>query len=113
ASPPRPYAQPPGRLGIDAPTGALVAEVTADGPADQAGIEAGDQEIRFQGQPGTAGGGVVVSVGGRGGGEESDRAEGSAEHGPGDTVTLEALRDGETEEVEVELGERPEQAPQG
>jgi S1-C subfamily serine protease len=107
------YPQLAERLGIDAPTGALVAEVTADGPADQAGIEAGDQEIRFQGQPVTAGGDVIVSVDGHEVVEESDLAEAIAEHGPGDTVTLEALRDGETEEVEVELGERPEQAPQG
>ena len=35
------YPQLADRLGFDTPTGALVAEVVPDGPADQAGIEAG------------------------------------------------------------------------
>jgi S1-C subfamily serine protease len=107
------YPQLAERLGIDAPTGALVAEVTADGPADQAGIRAGDQELRFQGQDVTAGGDVIVSVDGQDVVQESDLAEAISEHGPGDTVALQVLRDGETEEIDVELGERPEHAPPG
>jgi S1-C subfamily serine protease len=107
------YPQLADRLEIDAPTGALVAEVVPDGPADQAGIEAGDEELRFQGQPVTAGGDVIVAVDGQEVVAESDLAEAVAEHGPGDTVVIEVLRDDETDEIEVELGERPEQAPQG
>ncbi len=107
------YPQLAERLGIDAPTGALVAEVTPDGPADQAGIRAGDQELRFQGQEVKAGGDVIVSVDGQDVVQESDLAEAISEHGPGDTVALEVLRDGETEEIDVELGERPEHAPPG
>jgi S1-C subfamily serine protease len=107
------YPQLAERLDIDAPTGALVAKVTSDGPAEDAGIQAGDQELRFQGQPVTAGGDVIVSVDGQEVVEESDLAEAISEHGPGDTVVLEVLRDGEREEIEIELGERPEQAPTG
>jgi S1-C subfamily serine protease len=107
------YPQLADRLEVDAPTGALVAEVVPDGPADQAGIEAGDEELRFQGQPVTAGGDVIVAIDGHDVVAESDLAEAVAEHGPGDTVAIEVLRDGETSELEVELGERPEQAPQG
>jgi 2-alkenal reductase len=107
------YPQLAERLDIDAPTGALVAKVTSDGPAEDAGIQAGDQELRFQGQPVTAGGDVIVSVDGQEVVEESDLAEAISEHGPGDTVVLEILRDGEREEIEIELGERPEQAPTG
>jgi S1-C subfamily serine protease len=107
------YPQLADRLGIDAPTGALVAEVVPDGPADDAGIIAGDQELRFQGQDVTAGGDVIISVDGQDVVAESDLAEAISEHGPGDTVTIEVLRNGERSEIEVELGERPEQAPQG
>jgi S1-C subfamily serine protease len=107
------YPQLAERLDIDAPTGALVAKVTSDGPAEDAGIQAGDQELRFQGQPVTAGGDVIVSVDGQEVVQESDLAEAISEHGPGDTVVLEVLRDGEREEIEIELGERPEQAPTG
>ncbi|MGH2988970.1 MAG: S1C family serine protease [Solirubrobacterales bacterium] len=107
------YPQLAERLDVDTPTGALVAEVVPDGPADEAGIEAGDEELRFQGQPVTAGGDVIVAVDGQEVVRESDLAEAVAEHGPGDTVVIEVLRDGETDELEVELGERPEQAPQG
>jgi S1-C subfamily serine protease len=107
------YPQLAERLDIDAPTGALVAKVTSDGPAEDAGIQAGDQELRFQGQPVTAGGDVIVSVDGQEVVAESDLAEAISEHGPGDTVVLEVLRDGEREEIEIELGERPEQAPTG
>jgi 2-alkenal reductase len=107
------YPQLADRLGIDTPTGALVAEVVPDGPADQAGIEAGDEEQRFQGVPVTVGGDVIVSVDGQDVVAEADLAEAIAEHSPGDTVVVEVLRDGSSEEIEVELGERPEQSPQG
>jgi 2-alkenal reductase len=107
------YPQLAERLDIDTPTGALVAEVTPDGPADEAGINAGDQELRFQDGPVTAGGDVIVSVDGQEIVAESDLAEVVSEHAPGDTVTLEVLRDGNVEELEIELGERPEQTPRG
>src|SRR5919106_4075682 len=57
------YPQLAERLDLEAPTGALVAEVVPDGPADEAGITAGEQELRFQGQEVTAGGGRIVSGG--------------------------------------------------
>jgi S1-C subfamily serine protease len=107
------YPQLAERLDIDTPTGALVAEVTPDGPADEAGINAGDQRLRFQGGPVTAGGDVIVSVDGQEIVAESDLAEAVSEHRPGDTVVVEVLRDGEEEELEIELGERPEQTPGG
>jgi S1-C subfamily serine protease len=107
------YPQLAERLDLDVPTGALVARVVPGGPADEAGIEAGDQELRFQGQQVTAGGDVIVAVDGQDVVEESDLAEAIAEHSPGDTVVLEVLRNGETDEVELELGERPAEAPRG
>ncbi len=105
------YPQLADRLGIDAPRGALVVDVTPDGPADDAGITAGDGELRFQGAQVTTGGDVIVSVDGKPVVAESDLAQAISEHSPGDTVTVELLRDGSTEDVDVKLGERPQQAP--
>ena len=105
------YPQLANRLEIDADSGALIAEVVPGSPADEAGLEGGDQEIRFQGVQVTAGGDVIVSVDGHELVEEADLARLIALKSPGDTVTLELLDDGDTEEVEVTLGERPEQTP--
>jgi S1-C subfamily serine protease len=105
------YPQLADRLEIDADTGALIAEVVPGSPADEAGLEGGDQEIRFQGAQVTAGGDVIVSVDGHELVEEADLARLIALNSPGETVTLEVLDDGDTEEVEVTLGERPEQTP--
>ena len=38
---------------------------------------------------------------------ETDLPKLIAQHDPGDTVTLEIIRDGETQNVDVTLGERP------
>ena len=105
------YPQLADRLEIDADTGALIAEVVPGSPADEAGLEGGDQEIRFQGAQVTAGGDVIASVDGHELVEEADLARLIALKSPGDTVTLEVLDDGDSEEVEVTLGERPEQTP--
>jgi S1-C subfamily serine protease len=105
------YPQLAERLDIDSDTGALIAEVVPGSPADEAGLEGGDEEIRFQGQQVTIGGDVIVAVDGQELVEEADLAELIAQYSPGDTVTLEVLRDGDTEEIDVELGERPEQTP--
>jgi S1-C subfamily serine protease len=105
------YPQLADRLEIDADTGALIAEVVPGSPADEAGLEGGDQEIRFQGAEVTVGGDVIVSVDGHELVEEADLARLIALKSPGDTVTLDVLDDGDTEEVEVTLGERPEQTP--
>jgi S1-C subfamily serine protease len=105
------YPQLADRLEIDADSGAMIAEVVPDSPADEAGLEGGDQEIRFQGAQVTAGGDVIVSVDGHELVEEADLARLIALKSPGETVTLEILDDGDTEEVEVTLGDRPEQTP--
>jgi S1-C subfamily serine protease len=106
------YPQLADRLDIDAETGALIAEVVPDSPADDAGLEGGDQEIRFQGAQVTVGGDVIVSVEGEDLVAEADLARLISDRSPGETITLEVLRDGDTEQVDVTLGERPEQTPQ-
>jgi S1-C subfamily serine protease len=102
------YPQLADRLGLPTDTGALVSKVVKGGPAEEAGIKAGTQEIEFQGLKATVGGDVIVAVDGQDIVGEADLPKLIAQHDPGDTVTLEIIRDGDTQNLDVELGERPE-----
>jgi S1-C subfamily serine protease len=102
------YPQLADRLGLDTDTGAVVTDVVDGSPAADAGIEAGQQEIQFQGLRAKTGGDVIVAVDGDEIVGETDLPKLIAQHNPGDTVTLETIRDGETRNVDVTLGERPE-----
>jgi serine protease Do len=66
--------------------------VVAGGPADKAGLTAGD---------------IITAVDGTAldGAHPLDLV--MSQHGPGDTVTLDALRDGQTLKLQVTLGTRP------
>ncbi len=99
-------------LGVDVARGALISRVVEDGPADDAGLEGSDDQRTFQGAPIEIGGDVIVAVDGQELEAESDLAELISRRRPGQTVTLEILRDGDREEVEVELEPRPESVPQ-
>jgi S1-C subfamily serine protease len=102
------YPQLADRLGLETDTGALVTNVVDGSPAAEAGVEAGQQEIEFQGLRATTGGDVIVAVDGDEIVGETDLPKLIAQHEPGDAVTLEIIRDGETRSVDVTLGERPE-----
>jgi S1-C subfamily serine protease len=101
------YPQLAHQLHVSSDTGALVAKVIPGGPADQAGLKGSDQKIRFQGQEIAAGGDVIVAVDGHKIVSENDLPEIIARYNPGDTVTLQILRGGQTQNVDVKLGERP------
>ena len=80
------------QLGLAADSGALILEVVPDEPAERAGLEAGDIIVSFAGEP--------VD------GSESLQEE-ILSHAPGDVVEIGLIRpDGDTETVEVTLGER-------
>jgi S1-C subfamily serine protease len=103
------YPQLADKLGLDADFGGLIAEVISGGPADKAGIEGGDEKLRFQGVPYRTGGDVVLAVEGRPVIRPDDLGHHISSFKPGRTVTLEVLRDdGDREDVEITLGERPE-----
>ena len=76
-------------LGLDRPRGALVADVTATGPAEKAGIKPGD---------------VIVKFDGRDVEQMRDLPRIVAETPVGKSVTVEVLRKGNTERFDVKLG---------
>ena len=96
------------RLDLGVETGALVQEVVDGSPAEDAGIEAGTDEISFQGQTEIAtGGDLIVGVNGEELTRRHDLADEISAHTTGDRVRLRLLRDGERRTIEVELGRRP------
>ncbi|HYN90615.1 MAG TPA: trypsin-like peptidase domain-containing protein [Thermoleophilaceae bacterium] len=96
------------RLDLAVDTGALVQQVVAGSPAEDAGIEAGDDEISFQGQDRIAGGGdLIVAVDGEELTREHDLADEISARSAGEEVRLALLRDGRRRTIDVELGRRP------
>jgi putative serine protease PepD len=79
-------------LGDETDSGVVLTEVAAGGPADEAGLEAGD---------------VVVSVGGREVDTADEVRDAVSARDPGDSLQIEVRRNGDTRTVEVRLGERP------
>jgi S1-C subfamily serine protease len=106
------YPQLADELNIASDTGALISSVVPDGPADRAGLRGSDGEQTFQGLPVETGGDVIVAVDGTDLKSESDLAELISRQRPGQTVTLEIIRDGDRRQVEVELDPRPERVAQ-
>jgi S1-C subfamily serine protease len=101
------YPQLAEKLGLDTDYGGLLAEVVPDGPAEQAGLQGGDEKLRFQAGAYRTGGDVILSVDGRKVIRPDDLARYIAAFRPGEQVTLEVLHDGQKETVDVTLGRRP------
>ena len=107
------YPQLARRLGLDTTFGGLLSEVVSGGPAEKAGLEGGDEEVRFQAGKYQAGGDVILQIDGQDIVEENDLARVIAAHKPGDKVTLTVLHDDQREKVELTLGERPDSPSSG
>ena len=101
------YPQLARKLGLDTSFGGLVSDVVSEGPAEDAGIEGGNDKLTFQAARYRVGGDVILDVDGQKIVGPDDLAKVIADHEPGDTVTVTILRDNERKEVELTLGERP------
>jgi S1-C subfamily serine protease len=94
-------------LNLPAKHGALVQSVTQGGPADQAGLRAGDISATINGDPIQLGGDIITEVDGKSITSNEDLTAAIAGRKPGDKVKITFLRDGKTKTVEVTLGDRP------
>ena len=101
------YPQLARKLGLDTTYGGLLSKVVPGGPAEKAGLEGSDEEVRFQAGKYQAGGDVILEIDGQRIVEENDLARSIAAHTPGEKVTLTVLHAGRREKVELTLGERP------
>jgi serine protease Do len=72
--------------------GALIGEVINGGPAEKAGLEAGDIVVKFDGKPVDSSNDLLLAV---------------ASDPPNKKISLEAFRNGETRRFDVKLGQRP------
>ena len=93
-------------LNLDRATGAYIADVVEGGPADQAGLQAGNQSTEVFNL--FAGGDLIIAVDGRDILEFSDLLSYMLlNKQPSDTIDLTVLRNGEEMTFTVTLGERP------
>jgi 2-alkenal reductase len=81
-----------GQNGLPATFGAYLSEVSAGGPAAEAGLRTGD---------------IVTGIDGLDFDEDHPFLNRVFEHQPGDRVSLDLLRDGSSLQIEVVLGNRP------
>ncbi len=79
-------------LGLHGGKGALVSEVTAGGPSDEAGLKPGD---------------VVVELDGHAVGSAADLTRQVAAVSPGQAIRLQVLRDGHAKDISIRSGVRP------
>ena len=97
---------------IDLPEGTrgvVVASTVRGSPADKVGLRGSESTVKINGVDYPLGGDIIVAIGGY-------EAAGSSEliahltynYSPGDAVIFTVLRDGQAEEIEVTLGQRPE-----
>jgi len=90
--------------------GALVADVTAGGPADKAGLRGNDQQTQINGVSVPVGGDVIVAVDGRPVQQFDDLLSYLARNTEvGQKITLTVLRGGKEMTVDLTLAARPQQ----
>ncbi len=93
------------RLPVD--EGVLIGSVQEGTPAADAGLEGGDTPVTFNGENYTLGGDIIVKVDGQAVTTVDEVRDAILAKKPGDTITLEINRDGQTSTVSVELGRQP------
>ena len=107
------YPQLAERFKLGTAHGAWVQQVVPGGPADDAGLKAGDKTERFQESDWRVGGDVIVKAGRRDIVRDTDLGEELINYDPGATITLDVVRNGQRRQVRVRLGSRPLESPRG
>jgi S1-C subfamily serine protease len=87
--------------------GVLVAEVVKGSPADKAGLHGGSTEATIEGASFKLGGDVITEVNGSQVETMEEVVEAVDAAKPGDKMELTVLRHGETKQIDVTLGDRP------
>jgi len=93
-------------LNLPVDEGALVQQVVPGGPAEKAGLKAGETPLA---EDVVAGGDIIVKIDGRDVKKPEDVAAAIEDNKPGDRIEVEYFRDDDRRTATVELGERPQQ----
>ncbi|MCW2966889.1 MAG: hypothetical protein JWM71_661, partial [Solirubrobacteraceae bacterium] len=101
------YPQLAAKLGLPVDHGAIVAQVVKGGPADKAGLKAGHDNIRFQGDSVPRDSDVIVAVDGHPVRLEDDLGRILSAYKPGQVTKLDVLRGKARRTVTVKLAARP------
>jgi S1-C subfamily serine protease len=105
------YRQLAERFDLPVNEGAWVQEIVRGGPADDAGLRAGERRERFQEAGWAVGGDVITKLAGHVLKRDTDLGRALLDFSPGQRVELEVWRDGKKRTVAVQLGTRPLAAP--
>jgi 2-alkenal reductase len=87
--------------------GVWIQNLTSGGPADKAGLKAGDRAVRFQVRDYYPDGDIIVSIAGRPIVRGEDVSDAIAGLHPGQTVPIVIYRGKDRRTVRVKLGDRP------
>jgi 2-alkenal reductase len=109
----RVYPQLARRFKLPVTYGAWVQDVIDGGPADRAGLRAGQDERRFQAQGFVVGGDVITAVNGEKLVDDAALSVALLDKKPGEQVTLHIYRGGKPRDVRVRLGSRPSETGDG
>jgi putative serine protease PepD len=93
--------------------GALVQKVAPGGPADKAGIRAGDLAATLDNHPIQLGGDIITKIAGKDIRSDNDLEAAVADRTSGERVKVTVVRSGKVRTVEVTLGERPDTVTAG
>ena len=94
-------------LKLDVEKGAMVVEVTPEGPADKAGLKGGNRQVQAGNILITVGGDVITHVDQKEVKDAEELIKTIREKNIGDTVVLKIIRDGKTRDLRLTLQERP------
>jgi S1-C subfamily serine protease len=94
-------------LNLPVDEGVIVQSVVPDGPADEAGLEAGGTSATINGEQVRLGGDIITEVDGEKVTSMDDLVEVIQGSKPGDKIQLKFLRDGDEKTVDVTLGTQP------
>jgi S1-C subfamily serine protease len=93
-------------LNLNVQSGVIVGQVVDGSPAAKAGLKGGTTPVTVDGQSLMSGGDVIVKIDGTDINTFADLAQTIAQKKPGETIPIEILRNGQTQTVNVTLGER-------
>jgi S1-C subfamily serine protease len=94
-------------LNLPVEQGVIVQQVVKDGPADKAGLEAGDTSATINGQEVRLGGDIITEANGKKVKSMEELVEQIQDSKPGDKLELKFLRGGDEKTADVTLGTQP------